>query len=162
MLASSKGFMAFKCPSSKPALAHRTLLLISDLHLARRSTTHGPQVHIRHRAPSRSRLPRSTLEHQVLQHHVHYRFRSSSTHPSDLPRTALESDSISPKSTPSENFYHPPTRGFLSLIPRTWVPYAELMRLDKPTGLYLFYLPYLFGLLFAASTAHPLSCPCLF
>ena len=159
MLASSRGFRAFKSPLSKPGFAHRTLLLIFDLHLARKSTTCGPQVYIRHCAPSRSRLPRSTLEQQILQHHVHYRFRSSSTHPSDLPWTALETDSLSPKSIPSEDVYHPPTRGFLFLIPRAWVPYAELMRLEKPTGLYLFYLPYLFGLLFAASTAHPTIMP---
>ena len=49
----------------------------------------------------------------------------------------------------------PPEHGFLSLIPQTWVPYAELMRLDRPFGIFLFYFPYLFGLLFAANTAQP-------
>ena len=48
-----------------------------------------------------------------------------------------------------------PERGFLTLIPQTWVPYAELMRLDRPFGIFLFYFPYLFGLLFAANTAQP-------
>lgn len=39
--------------------------------------------------------------------------------------------------------------GFLNHLPRAWVPFAELARLDKPTGIYLFYLPHLFGTLFA-------------
>ena len=35
--------------------------------------------------------------------------------------------------------------GWLSQIPAAWVPYAQLMRLDRPNGLWYFYLPHLFG-----------------
>jgi 4-hydroxybenzoate polyprenyltransferase len=46
--------------------------------------------------------------------------------------------------------YTSPTKGPLSYLPLTWVPYAELMRLDKPIGILYVYLPYLYGSLFAA------------
>lgn len=42
------------------------------------------------------------------------------------------------------------TTGFLSLLPKSWVPYAQLMRLDRPAGLYAFYFPYLMGVNYAA------------
>lgn len=51
--------------------------------------------------------------------------------------------------------YSPPTAGILSLLPASWIPYAELIRLDKPTGtLYLF-----FPCLFSTLLAGPLTCP---
>ncbi|KAI1299022.1 UbiA prenyltransferase family-domain-containing protein [Xylaria venustula] len=46
--------------------------------------------------------------------------------------------------------YHPPTSGILSLVPSAWIPYLELARVDRPTGIYHFYFPHLFGTLFAA------------
>ena len=46
--------------------------------------------------------------------------------------------------------YVPPKTGLLSILPTAWVPYAELMRLDKRAGIYLFYWPYLHGILYAA------------
>lgn len=46
--------------------------------------------------------------------------------------------------------YSPPKSGLLSYLPRAWVPFAELARIDKPTGIYLFYMPHLFGTLYAA------------
>ena len=55
--------------------------------------------------------------------------------------------------------YKTPRKGFLSLLPSSWVPLGELMRLDKPTGLYLFYFPYLFGLLYAACVSQPIISP---
>ena len=55
--------------------------------------------------------------------------------------------------------YHPPQKGFLSRLPAAWVPYAELMRLDKPAGLYLFYFPYLFGTLYGACLSEPVVPP---
>ena len=45
--------------------------------------------------------------------------------------------------------YKPPQRGLLSFLPASWVPYAELMRLDRPAGFYAFYVPYLIGLGYA-------------
>lgn len=46
--------------------------------------------------------------------------------------------------------YIPPTAGLLGLLPLSWVPFAELMRLDRPQGYYAFYWHYLIGISFAA------------
>jgi 4-hydroxybenzoate polyprenyltransferase len=48
--------------------------------------------------------------------------------------------------------YRLPTSGILSYVPTSWVPYGELMRIEKPTGIYLFYFPHLFGTLYVAAT----------
>ncbi|KAI0100581.1 UbiA prenyltransferase family-domain-containing protein [Nemania sp. FL0031] len=50
-----------------------------------------------------------------------------------------------------------PGSGILSYLPVSWVPFGELARIDKPTGIYLFYLPHLFGTLYAASTSNQVS-----
>ena len=47
--------------------------------------------------------------------------------------------------------YHPPDAGLVALLPSSWIPYAELMRLDKPAGTYYLFFPCLFSTLFAAS-----------
>ncbi|KAJ5772365.1 4-hydroxybenzoate polyprenyl transferase [Penicillium odoratum] len=60
----------------------------------------------------------------------------------------------SPKELPPP--YEPPKFGFLSYLPTSWVPYAQLMRLDKPGGYYAFVFPYWIGLGYGASIAlHP-------
>ncbi|KAK4541270.1 hypothetical protein LTR36_008186 [Oleoguttula mirabilis] len=55
--------------------------------------------------------------------------------------------------------YRPPTTGLLARLPRAWVPYAELMRLDKPAGTYYLFLPCLFSTLLAAPLAVPIAPP---
>ena len=47
--------------------------------------------------------------------------------------------------------YQTPRTGFISYLPQTWIPYAELMRLDKPAGTYYLFFPCLFSTLLAAS-----------
>jgi 4-hydroxybenzoate polyprenyltransferase len=47
--------------------------------------------------------------------------------------------------------YHPPRSGFISYLPRSWIPYAELARLDKPTGTYYLFFPCLFSTFMAGS-----------
>lgn len=47
--------------------------------------------------------------------------------------------------------YEVPETGFISYLPQTWIPYAELMRLDKPAGTYYLFFPCLFSTLLAAS-----------
>ncbi|KAI1438594.1 4-hydroxybenzoate polyprenyl transferase family protein [Xylaria sp. CBS 124048] len=65
----------------------------------------------------------------------------------------------SPSASTTPEAYSPPTTGFLSRLPSSWVPYAELMRLDKPAGtLYLFF-PCLFSTLLAAPLATPMTSP---
>ena len=49
--------------------------------------------------------------------------------------------------------------GFLSLLPSTWAPYAQLMRLDRPAGFYAFYIPYLIGLGYGACLAPTIPSP---
>jgi 4-hydroxybenzoate polyprenyltransferase len=55
--------------------------------------------------------------------------------------------------------YTPPTTGLLSILPSSWVPYAELIRLDKPTGTYYLFFPCLFSTLLAAPLAVPIASP---
>jgi len=55
--------------------------------------------------------------------------------------------------------YEPPKTGLLSVLPVSWVPYAELIRLDKPTGTYYLFFPCLFSTLLAAPLAVPLASP---
>ncbi|KAK3897455.1 UbiA prenyltransferase family-domain-containing protein [Staphylotrichum tortipilum] len=51
--------------------------------------------------------------------------------------------------------YKPPQTGLLSHLPPSWVPYAELIRLDKPTGSYYLFFPCIFSTLLAAPLAVP-------
>ena len=46
--------------------------------------------------------------------------------------------------------YQPPNAGVLSYVPTSWVPFAELMRIDKPAGTLYLFLPCLFSTLLAA------------
>ncbi|KAI1449070.1 UbiA-domain-containing protein [Annulohypoxylon stygium] len=46
-----------------------------------------------------------------------------------------------------------PTTGFLSVLPKSWVPYAQLMCLDQPANLCAYYFPYIIGLVYAACVA---------
>ncbi|TEA22740.1 4-hydroxybenzoate polyprenyltransferase [Colletotrichum sidae] len=54
---------------------------------------------------------------------------------------------------PTEPVYTPPTTGLLSHLPASWVPYAELIRIDKPVGTYYLFFPCLFSTLMAAPMA---------
>ena len=55
--------------------------------------------------------------------------------------------------------YEAPKTGLLSILPSSWVPYAELIRLDKPTGTYYLFFPCLFSTLLAAPLANPMATP---
>lgn len=62
----------------------------------------------------------------------------------------LSTATAPPQATPTPPAYTPPTTGFLSHLPPSWIPYAELIRLDKPTGSYYLFFPCLFSTLLAA------------
>lgn len=62
-------------------------------------------------------------------------------------------------STPQLPAYQPPTTGLLSYLPSSFVPYAELVRLDKPVGTYYLFFPCLFSTLLAAPLATPIAAP---
>ncbi|KAJ5715007.1 uncharacterized protein N7483_012188 [Penicillium malachiteum] len=49
--------------------------------------------------------------------------------------------------------YIPPQTGLVASLPASWIPYAELVRLDKPTGTYYLFFPTLFSTLLAAPMA---------
>jgi 4-hydroxybenzoate polyprenyltransferase len=73
-----------------------------------------------------------------------------------IPRPEL----ISTESELQKPTYTVPRTGILSLLPRSWVPYAELTRLDKPAGTIYLFFPCLFSTLLAAihsSTVSPLA-----
>ncbi|KAG6189844.1 hypothetical protein E4U10_004892 [Claviceps purpurea] len=53
--------------------------------------------------------------------------------------------------------YLPPKSGILSRIPKSWVPYAELIRIDKPSGTYYLFFPCLFSTLMAAPMTAPVT-----
>ncbi|KAG9657948.1 4-hydroxybenzoate polyprenyl transferase, partial [Aureobasidium melanogenum] len=55
--------------------------------------------------------------------------------------------------------YEPPKSGFLSYLPASFVPYAELIRIDKPVGTYYLLFPCIFSTLLAAPLASPITAP---
>ncbi|MCJ1433767.1 Para-hydroxybenzoate--polyprenyltransferase, mitochondrial precursor (PHB:polyprenyltransferase) [Xylographa pallens] len=63
-----------------------------------------------------------------------------------------------PLKTPLETplpSYEPPQNGILSRLPHVCIPYAELMRIDKPVAFLYLYFPCIFGTLLAAILSDP-------
>ncbi|OOF97667.1 hypothetical protein ASPCADRAFT_44598 [Aspergillus carbonarius ITEM 5010] len=70
------------------------------------------------------------------------------------PRSAFQlSRPHSTTSQTSVDYYTPPKRGLVASLPPSWIPYAELLRLDKPTGTYYLFFPCAYSTLLAASMA---------
>ncbi|MCJ1308425.1 Para-hydroxybenzoate--polyprenyltransferase, mitochondrial precursor (PHB:polyprenyltransferase) [Agyrium rufum] len=63
----------------------------------------------------------------------------------------VSTTSSSEQPSPSPTDYQPPSTGFVARLPSNWIPYAELMRLDKPTGTYYVFFPCLFSTLLASA-----------
>ncbi|RAL17391.1 4-hydroxybenzoate octaprenyltransferase [Aspergillus homomorphus CBS 101889] len=61
--------------------------------------------------------------------------------------------------TPPQSSYQPPSGGIFTIIPPAWVPYAELMRLDRPAGYFAFIWHYLIGIGFGAALISPRLSP---
>ncbi|KAI0101901.1 4-hydroxybenzoate polyprenyl transferase family protein [Nemania sp. FL0031] len=68
-------------------------------------------------------------------------------------------ESPSSPATPIIEAYSPPATGIISRLPSSWVPYAELMRIDKPAGTIYLFFPCLFSTLLAAPLATPMASP---
>ena len=66
-------------------------------------------------------------------------------------KTHNEAASAVPSLGTIRPIYETPQTGLISYLPQTWIPYAELMRLDKPAGTYYLFFPCLFSALLAAS-----------
>ncbi|PYH97753.1 4-hydroxybenzoate polyprenyl transferase [Aspergillus ellipticus CBS 707.79] len=65
----------------------------------------------------------------------------------------LVSRQHSATSEASVGYYTPPQKGLIAFLPRSWIPYAELLRLDKPTGTYYLFFPCVYSTLLAATMA---------
>ncbi|KAK6602681.1 4-hydroxybenzoate polyprenyl transferase [Botrytis cinerea] len=90
----------------------------------------------------------------------HERYHSIRAHaiPTALNNTKIPNiDNATP--SPIITPYVPPTTGLLSKLPSSWVPYAELIRLDKPAGTYYLFFPCLFSTLLAAPLTAPIVSP---
>lgn len=83
--------------------------------------------------------------------HSAFQNQSSSLGVSVSPTAAASPGTQSTATNPSA--YTPPTHGLLAHLPSSWVPYAELVRLDKPTGTYYLFFPCLFSTLLAGTMA---------
>ncbi|KAK3943572.1 putative 4-hydroxybenzoate polyprenyl transferase protein [Diplogelasinospora grovesii] len=73
--------------------------------------------------------------------------------------TTTEATTTPPPTPTPTPVYEPPKTGLLSILPRSWVPYAELIRIDKPTGTYYLFFPCLFSTLMAAPLTSPMVSP---
>lgn len=58
-----------------------------------------------------------------------------------------------------KDIYEPPTKGFISCLPNSWIPYAELARLDKPRGTIYVLLPCVFSTMLAGFMITPVASP---
>lgn len=74
-------------------------------------------------------------------------------HGSRVYSTAIHPLEASAKTDNPVTHYTPPQTGLVASLPRSWIPYAELVRLDKPTGTYYLFFPTLFSTLLAAPMA---------
>lgn len=90
----------------------------------------------------------------------HARYLHPSTDKSSFAATAQTENLTRPRPEPHlPAIYEAPKTGLLSILPSSWVPYAELVRLDKPTGTYYLFFPCLFSTLLAAPLAVPMATP---
>lgn len=90
----------------------------------------------------------SKLPPQVRKSHLPAALTTSSTTPG--PDTTIHTSGTSPSPSP-QDAYRTPSTGILSSIPATWVPYGELIRLDKPAGTIYLFLPCLWSTLLAST-----------
>jgi 4-hydroxybenzoate polyprenyltransferase len=72
---------------------------------------------------------------------------------------SLEGYAKASTSTSAPVQYSPPQTGLISFLPKSWIPYAELIRLDKPTGTYYLFFPCLFSTILAGPLATPTAPP---
>lgn len=85
--------------------------------------------------------------------------KSSPTTPVNAPKPQLLSDPFTPEQRAEAAALRLKGLGpFVSRLPEKWIPYAELLRLEKPVGTWLLYIPCTWAILIAAQqTAAPLA-----
>jgi 4-hydroxybenzoate polyprenyltransferase len=79
--------------------------------------------------------------------------------PATLDNTKIPSSTVDEARPTTLNAYEPPKTGLISKLPPSWIPYAELIRLDKPAGTYYLFFPCLFSTLLAAPFTVPMASP---
>ena len=72
-----------------------------------------------------------------------------------MPYAAEKPSKIATYSSTGAPVYKPPQTGIFFILPTSWVPYAELMRLDRQAGFWAFYWHYLIGLAYAINLPLP-------
>ena len=75
---------------------------------------------------------------------------SASFGPSSRAKSFNESTSTMEISNSLSPSYQDPRKGFLSYLPTFFIPYAELMRINKPAGYSTGYFPHAYGTLWAS------------
>lgn len=104
-------------------------------------------------------LSKNTLSSSINQS-ISFVFHSSTIHIQPHCRaTPFCSMAVASSVEDSSSEYESPRTGFLSYLPASWVPYAELARIDKPVACLYLYFPCIFGTVLAASTTKPLIPP---
>jgi 4-hydroxybenzoate polyprenyltransferase len=73
------------------------------------------------------------------------------------PRAAPTSSPVLADVSHSPEKYSPPKTGLVSHLPASWIPYAELIRLDKPTGTYYLFWPCAWSTFLAATLFTPVT-----
>ncbi|OJJ03823.1 hypothetical protein ASPVEDRAFT_134142 [Aspergillus versicolor CBS 583.65] len=73
------------------------------------------------------------------------------------PRPTATGVSHEKKKGGAVNQYIPPQTGLVAVLPRSWLPYTELIRLDKPAGTYYLFFPCAFSTLLAATMTPAIS-----
>ncbi|KAF4821247.1 4-hydroxybenzoate polyprenyltransferase [Colletotrichum tropicale] len=96
-----------------------------------------------HKKPTTSLIVRSSVRQQQTALHTSTKCLTA----------AVTQDAAAAVTGPVEPVYTPPTTGLLSYLPASWVPYAELVRIDKPVGTYYLFFPCVFSTLMAAPMA---------
>ena len=87
------------------------------------------------------------------------RFSTSSANITAASRISTTQHPVIRPATTTTAKYKVPTTGILSRLPSSLVPFAELVRLEKPTGTYYLYLPCLFSTLLAGLLSSPVPPP---
>lgn len=132
--------------ASSPALPRCQAQAGRDMRLASRSLTRSLSLKV-YTTPRTQVIARPTGLHQNAVLHTSARSLSAS----------VTSHHSAP--APSVPVYTPPTSGIISVLPKSWVPYAELIRIDKPAGTYYLFFPCMFSTLMAAPMAAPMTSP---
>jgi 4-hydroxybenzoate polyprenyltransferase len=118
--------------------------------------------HLRHRARILCSSREAAIKLQrSLRSSLHGLHRTTYAQPLRYSTTIapIPTKAINVSETPSPAVYRPPQKGLVSCLPGSWIPYAELIRLDKPTGTYYLFLPCLFSTLLAAPMCQPMATP---